>query len=170
MFQKRETHFVVGLKASELWPRAWDWWGRQGFQLAQTGPTSLHGTSFYSRIGLRREVWVVLSEAPNGTNADVAVNAQLTDEGLVGGAVAAVLLWPVAVVGGAVSYSEYEADARNLMLAFWQYADALSRPAGPSPAGTQPAVQPPLPTPCAGCGASMLPDWKVCPYCGRARS
>jgi len=165
MFQKREVHFVPGLKPADLWPKAWDWWSRQGFQLAQTAPNSLSGASFYSRIGLRRELWLVLTDAPNGCNADLALNAQITDEGLVLGAVSAVLFLPVAVVGGAVSYSEYETDARNLMLAFWQYVYSLG-----APPGTPPPRIPEVPTPCTGCGAAMLPDWKVCPYCGRARS
>ncbi len=165
MFQKREVHFVPGQKAPDLWPKVWDWWSRQGFHLAQTAPTSLSGTSFYSRIGLRRELWLVLSDAPNGCNADLSLNAQITDEGLVLGAVSAVIFLPVAVVGGAVSYSEYETDARNLMMAFWQYVYAAT-----APPGTPPPAIPEVPTPCAGCGAAMLPDWKNCPYCGRARS
>jgi hypothetical protein len=165
MFQKREVHFAASTKPADLWPKVWDWWARQGFQLAQTAPTSLHGTSFSSHIGLRRELWLVLSDAQNGTNVDLSLNAQITDEGLVVGAVSAVLFWPVAVVGGAVSYSDYETDSGNLMMAFWQFLYSAAAPAGaPHP----PA--PETPTPCAGCGAGLLPDWKVCPYCGRAKS
>ena len=165
MFEKREMHFIPASKPADLWPKLWDWWSRQGFQLAQTATHSLHGTSFYSRIGLKREVWFVLTDAPNGSNADLSLNAQITDEGLVLGAVSAVLFLPVAVVGGAISYSEYATDARNLMLAFWQYVYSLG-----APPGTPPPRIPEVPTPCAGCGAAMLPDWKVCPYCGRARA
>lgn len=165
MFQKREVHFAPNIKPAELWPKVWDWWGRAGFQLSQSGPTSLHGTSFYSRIGLRREVWLVLSDAQNGTNADLSLNAQITDEGLIAGAVSAVLFWPVAVVGGAVSYSDYETDSGNLMNAFWQFLSSASAPAG---APIPPA--PEAPVRCAGCGAGLLPDWKVCPYCGRAKT
>ncbi len=165
MFQKREVHFAPSIKASDLWPKVWDWWARAGFALSQSGPTALHGTSFYSRIGLRREVWLVLSDAQNGTNADLSLNAQITDEGLIAGAVSAVLFWPVAVVGGAVSYSDYETDSANLMSAFWQFLSSASAPAG---APTPPA--PEAPAHCTGCGAGLLPDWKVCPYCGRAKA
>ncbi len=163
MFQKREVHFVAGMKPAELWPKVWDWWSRQGFQLAQTGPTAMRGTSFYSNIGLRREFWLVLSEAAGGCNVDLSLNAQITDEGLVVGAVSTVVFWPVAVVGGALSYSEYETDARNLMIAFWQSVYA-------SPSGAAVSGPTAVPPPCAGCGAALLPDWKVCPYCGRPRS
>ena len=165
MFQKREVHFAANVKPGDLWPKVWDWWGRQGFQLAQSAPHSLHGTSFYSRIGLRRELWLVLSDAPNGTNVDLSLNAQITDEGLIAGAVSAVIFWPVAVVGGAVSYSDYESDSANLMMAFWQFLGSFST-AGAAPGTAAPEV----PARCAGCGAGMLPDWKVCPYCGRAKS
>lgn len=165
MLQKREVHFVAGSRLADLWPKVWEWWSRQGFQLTKTGPSSIHGTSFYSRIGLRREFWLVLSDAANGSNVDLSLDAQITDEGLVLGAVSAVVFWPVAVVGGAVSYSEYETDARNLMLAFWQYLDSIG-----APAGARPSVAPQVPSPCPGCGAALLPDWKVCPYCGRRLS
>ena len=165
MFQKREVHFAANAKAADLWPKVWDWWARQGFQLAQSAPTSLHGTSYYSRIGLRREVWLILSDAAGGTNVDLSVNAQITDQGLVAGAVSTLLFWPVAVVGGAVSYSDYETDSTNLMMAFWQFVNVAA-----SPPGAAAAPAPEVPARCVGCGAGLLPDWKVCPYCGRAKS
>lgn len=162
MFEKREVRFISGVRREDLWPKAWEWWARQGFLLTQTGPYRFHGASYYARIGLRREFDVVLDEAPGGVTVDLTFSAQITDTGLVAGAVAAVVLLPVAVLGGAVSYTEYESDARNLMLAFWQSISA--------PGGTAPATTPAMPPPCAGCGAALLPDWKVCPYCGRART
>ncbi|NIT56992.1 MAG: hypothetical protein GWN00_12380, partial [Aliifodinibius sp.] len=49
---------------------------------------------------------------------------------MIGGVAAAVLLWPAAVVGGALSYSEYESDAKALMGSFWGYVDSISRTTG----------------------------------------
>src|SRR6266852_1682100 len=159
MFEKREMRFFPGLRRDDAWRKAWDWWGRQGFQLTKTGPYRMHGSSFYSRIGLRREFDAILYEADGGTNVDLTVNAQITDEGLIAGAVTAAFLLPVAVLGGAVSYSEYETDARNLVVAFWQFFSA--RPGAPTDKPTSA-----MSAPCKGCGAALLPDWKVCPYCG----
>ena len=162
MFEKREIRFFPGTRRNDVWPKAWDWWGRQGFHLARTGPYRVHGSSYYARIGLRREFDVILDDASGGTNVDLTFNAQITEEGLIVGAVTAVLLLPVAVLGGAVSYSEYETDARNLILGFWQFlATAQGVPAG--------RTTPSMPPPCKGCGSALLPEWKVCPYCGRAR-
>lgn len=163
MFEKREVRSVPGIRRDELWTKAWDWWSRQGFHLTQAGPYRFHGTSHYERIGLKREFDIAIDEVSGGSSVDLSFRASLTNEGLVLGAVTAVFLFPVAVVGGAVSYTEYETDARNLMAAFWQYAYSG---AGQMP----PAAQTMMPSPCAGCGAAMLPDWKVCPYCGRARA
>ena len=162
MFEKRDVRSFPGLRRDDVWAKSWDWWGRQGFHLTKTGPHRFHGSSYYSRIGLRREFDLIVDEVPGGSSVDLTLSAQITDEGLIAGAVTAVLLLPVAVLGGAVSYSEYETDTRNLILAFWQF---LSIAPGPSTAKSTPA----MPPPCKGCGSALLPDWKVCPYCGRAR-
>ncbi len=161
MLEKREVRPFPGARREEVWTKAWDWWGRQGFHLTQTGPYRFHGSSYYARIGLRREFDLILDEASGGTNVDLTFSARITDEGLIAGAVTAVLLLPVAVLGGAVSYSEYETDARNLIFAFWQFLSSVP--------GTAAASTLPMPPPCQGCGSALLPDWKVCPYCGRAR-
>lgn len=162
MFEKREVRFFPGLRRDDAWAKAWDWWGRQGFRLTKTGPYRFHGSSFYARIGLRREFDAILDEADGGTNVDLSFNAQLTDEGLIAGAVTAALLLPIAVLGGALSYSEYETDARNLILAFWQFlSDA--------PVSATKRRTSAIPPPCKGCGAALLPDWNVCPHCGRKR-
>jgi hypothetical protein len=162
MFERHEVHVVPNGRRDDLWRQVWDWWARQGFRLSKTGPYRFHGSSFQSNIGLRREFDLALSEEQNGTVIDLSISAKLTDEGLVLGAVAAVAFLPVAVVGGALSYTQYETDAVNLTKGFWQYVDSLSRPV------TARRV-PASPQSCAGCGATMSPDWKVCPYCGRPR-
>lgn len=161
MFEKRELRAFPNLRQEEVWTRAWDWWSRQGFMLTQTGPYRVHGSSFYSRIGLRREFDLVVDDGDGGPNVDLTFRAQVTDEGLIAGAVTAVFLLPVAVVGGAISYTEYESDARNLMLAFWQHLGASST--------GLPGQAMPGPVLCAGCKSGLLPDWKVCPHCGRPR-
>ena len=160
LFDKREVRSFTPAREA-LWPMVWDWWARQGFQLAQTGPYRIHGSSFYGRIGLRREFDLAFDTDGKGSSVDLVFRARITDEGLVGGAVAAVLFLPVAIVGGAVSYTQYETDAQNLMAAFWQYVTALQ-----VGGGAPPAIVPP---PCSGCGAALLPDWKLCPTCGTAK-
>ena len=162
MFEKRDGRSFLGLRRDDVWAKSWDWWGRQGFHLTKTGQYRFHGSSDYSRIGLRREFDLIVDDVAGGCNIDLTFSAQITDEGLIAGAVTAVLLLPVAVLGGAVSYSEYETDARNLILTFWQFLST-------APSGSRAKATPAMPPPCKGCGAVLLPDWKVCPYCGRAR-
>jgi len=111
---------------------------------------------------LRREFDLILDDVSGGLNVDLTFRAQITDEGLIAGAVAAVFLLPVAVLGGAVSYSEYETDGQTLIVAFWQFLSVPSGAATDRPTSAMPAK-------CTGCGAALLPDWKVCPYCGRTR-
>ena len=162
MLERREARFFPGLRRDDAWAKAWDWWGHQGFQLAKTGPYRFHGSSHYARIGLRREFDLIVDDVSGGSNVDLTFGAQITDEGLIAGAVTAVFLLPVAVLGGAVSYTEYETDAQNLIVAFWQFLSVPSGASTDKPTSAMPAK-------CKGCGAALLPDWKVCPYCGRAR-
>jgi hypothetical protein len=54
------------------------------------------------------------------------MRANVTTEGVLGGGLALVLLWPVAVVGGAYSYAQYEKDAIDLMTHFWATISAIA--------------------------------------------
>src|SRR5256885_17219486 len=105
MFEKREVRFFPGLRRDDAWRKAWDWWGRQGFQLTKTGPYRMHGSSFYSRIGLRREFDAILDDADGGPNVDLTINAQITDEGLTAGPVTAAFPLPAPVLGAPGSHS-----------------------------------------------------------------
>ncbi len=178
VLERRDYRVIPGVKAADVWPRIWEWWQRAGFALYHVGPNHLTGSSVYSKIGLSREFEVRLQEANDALYVDVAFRARITEAGAVGGAAAAVLFWPVAVVGGALSYSEYEADARALLANFWQYLWQVTGKPGQilfvtsPPFGTPyPVVPPPTAAAtrtCSRCGAGLAPEWKVCPYCGQA--
>src|SRR3989454_9506524 len=124
MFEKRDVRSFPGLRRDEGWAKSWDWWGRQGFHLTKTGPYRFHGSSYYSRIGLRHEFDLIVDDIPGGCNVDLTLSAQITDEGLIAGAVTAVLILPGAVLGGAVAHSEDERDARNRTRRFWPFHSA----------------------------------------------
>jgi hypothetical protein len=171
MFDRRDYRIYQGVNKDGLYPQICDWWARQGFYVAQIYPFHIQGSSYYSKIGLRREFNLRMDDRDGSTHFDLNLRASITDEGLVGGVAAAVLLWPVAVVGGALSYNEYEKDARNLMVAFWTFLDQIS--------GTRGSMAPNIPQPpqpgsqnqtphvsCKGCGALLPMEWKACPYCG----
>ena len=176
MLEKRDYRVIPGATAEEVWAKAWDWWQRAGFALYHVGPGHFTGSSVYSKIGLRREIDLRFMDANNALYVDLAFRARLTDEGAVGGAVAAVVFFPVAAVGGAISWSEYENEANALMANFWQLLwQATSKPSYPlyataPPFGTPYTIMPPVPAPaaktCAKCGAGLAADWKACPACG----
>ncbi len=176
MLEKRDYRVIAGARAAEVWAKSWEWWQRAGFAVYQVGPNHLTGASYYSNLGLRREIEIRLTEANDALYADLAFRAQITNEGAVGGAVAAVLFWPVAAVGGAVSWSQYENDANALIWGYWQFLWQLTgKPSqilglSPLPYGTPYTVTPPPPAAparvCAKCGAGLAAEWKACPYCG----
>src|SRR2546430_16459011 len=115
MFEKRDVRSFLGLRRDDGWTKSWDWWGRQGFHLTKTGPYRFHGSSYYSRIGLRREFDLIVDDVAGGCNIDLTFSAQITDEGLIAGAVTAVLRLPVAVLGGVGFYLESEAVPRDII-------------------------------------------------------
>ena len=178
VLERRDYRVIPGARATDLWPRVREWWQRAGFAVYAVGPSHLTGSSVYSKIGLTRGIEVRLQEANDAVYVDVAFRARVTEAGVVSGAAAAVLFWPLAVVGGALSYSEYESEAQALLANFWQHLWQLT--GTPSqilfvtspPFGTPYPVAPPHTTPasraCSRCGAGLAPTWKVCPYCGQA--
>src|SRR5439155_11760867 len=121
VLERRDYRVIPGVKTADLWPRVWGWWQRAGFATYAVGPNHLTGSSWYSKIGLSREIEVRLQGANDAVYVDVAFRARITEAGAVGGAAAAVLFWPLAVVGGALSYSEYESEAQALLANFWQH-------------------------------------------------
>ena len=176
MFEKHDCRIYKGVRRESIYQPVCDFWARQGFYAAQVSPFHIQGTSYYSKIGLRREFRLRLDEQGGDTYMDLQFSARITDEGLAGGAVAAVVFLPVAVVGGAISYGEYEEDANRLMATFWGFVDQQTRVAGQwsAPAQPPPIQQPPQPQTvtmgaCVGCGALIPASWKACPYCGRSR-
>jgi len=82
------------------------------------GSNPFTGASYSSKLGHRRELEVRLQEANGALYVDVAFRARLTAAGAIGGTAAAVLFWPMAVVGGALSWSEYDNEARALLASF----------------------------------------------------
>jgi hypothetical protein len=146
-----------------------DFWRGQGFYVGQISPFHITGESYHSTVGLKREFSLMMHEEGGSTYLDLEFKAKITDEGLIGGAAATTIFWPVAVVGGAYSYSEYENDAQRLMGSFWSYVDQVTNSRGTfSQAPPPPAPQPPPQEtiPCPGCGAILFTHWKACPYCG----
>jgi hypothetical protein len=174
MFSKRECRVYIGVRREQIYAQTCDFWTRQGFFVAQVSPYNIQGQSYFSKIGLRREFYLTLGDNGNGTIADLTLNARISDEGMVGGAAAAVLFFPVAVIGGAMSYTEYESDAGRLISSFWFYMDQVARTPGAIAAVPVATVQPVQVVqvqnkPCIACGALLPESWKACPYCGKIK-
>ncbi|UCE35998.1 MAG: hypothetical protein JSW00_10585 [Thermoplasmata archaeon] len=171
MFEKRDYRVYQGVDREQIYQQVCDFWTRQGFYVAQISPFHIQGHSYHQKIGLRREFFLRMNEHDGNTYIDLQLQARISDEGLIGGAAAAIIFWPVAVVGGALSYSEYENDANNLMINFWGFVDQITNIRGTmsqAPQVPSPQPQPQDTIPCQGCGAILLKNWKACPYCGDA--
>lgn len=125
MFERREQR-TYQANMEKLFPYVCDYWRVQGFNISQPTPYNLHGEHYRSTLGLRRICDVYLREHQGYVYIDAAFRAQLTDEGAVAGTAAAILFFPAAVVGGAISYAEYEDDANRMLWGFWNYAQTVS--------------------------------------------
>jgi hypothetical protein len=180
LFTKRDHRSFPGMtKEQAMQAASWFWRSRQ-FGVNFTSPYSVHSEQFFSKLGLRQSVDVFAVDEGSSVGVDMSFSAELTDTGGVVGLVGAVIWWPIAVAGGAVSYIEYENDAQRLMGEFWNYVQSFPRnpqpPAGPTPlptwaqgapqpSGPQPAVTP-LARVCPSCSASIDPDSVFCKRCG----
>jgi hypothetical protein len=118
MFEKWETYSYPNTDAKTLHTHAFQWWNGAGFRVTETAAGQFNAVS-RSKWGLQRDVVVTVHDQGGTAVVDMRMKANVTTEGVVGGGLALVLLWPVAVVGGAYSYAKYEQDARDLMSAFW---------------------------------------------------
>ncbi len=169
MFEKRDYRMYQGVNREQIYPQICDFWARYGFYVAQLSPFQIQGQSYHQKIGLRREFYLRLDEHQDGTYIDLMFSAKISDEGMIGGIAAAVIFFPIALVGGALSYTEYENEAKNLMGNFWGFVDQITNQRGTytnaPPIQPQPQAQDTMP--CPGCGAILLNNWKACPYCGR---
>lgn len=167
----------------EIYPKLGDFWTRHGFYVSQIQPYYLYGQSYQERIGLRREFYLFLEERDGDTYVNLHLFARITETGMVGGLAAAVIAWPVAIVGGAISYHEYEKDANSLMYYFWSFMEELTNKKSeiptkpPEPPKTKQFTEERPSTEkleklktntCKKCGALLPKDWKACPYCGKS--
>jgi hypothetical protein len=174
LFTKRDHRLVPGItKEQAMQAASWYWRSRQ-FGVSFTSPFSMSGGQFYSRLGLRQSIYVYAVDEGSSVAVDISLSAELTDEGAAVGIVGAVLLFPVAVAVGAVSYLEYENEATRLLNDFWVYMNTFPKnPQPPPPAPLPPwaqgqTAQPvsgtvPTPAPSTGPTASQM---KTCPACG----
>ena len=169
MFDKREYLVYKGVKSRDIYPQVCRFWSEQGFYVGQLSPFEIQGQSYHQRIGIRREFYLRMNESEGDSYIDLSLRAKVTTEGLFGGAVAAVIFWPVALAGGAISYYEYEKDTVNLLGSFWDYVDNISGEVG-TPVQAVPPFSPPAystdSVSCSKCSALLPRHWRACPYCG----
>ena len=176
LYTKRDHRSVTGItKEQAMQAASWYWRNRQ-FGITFTSAYSLRGEQFYSKLGLRQSVDVWATDEGSAVGVDVSFSAELTDQGAAVGVVGAVLLLPVTVAIGAVSYIEYENDAQRQMNDFWAYVFNFPKnpapPSAPAPPPSWAQGQPPLPVAqsaprnCLSCGAPLDPDSKFCKHCG----
>ena len=126
MFEKWETFSYPNTDAKALHTHAFQWWGGAGFRIHEISPGQFNARSA-SKWGLERDAIVTIRDQGGTAVVDLRMRANVTTEGVIGGGLALVLLWPVAVVGGAYSYAKYEQDARDLMNAFWHSMGTVSQ-------------------------------------------
>jgi hypothetical protein len=128
MFEKWESRSYPQVDAAIIHKHAFQWWHGAGFRLTETGPGQFVGVSA-SRWGLEREVNLNIKDVSGTAVVELRMKANVTTEGVLAGGLALVLLWPVAIVGGAYSYAQYEKDALDLMSAFWNSVAAVANTA-----------------------------------------
>ncbi len=178
VFEKSEIWSFEAPSAPELLTAASGFWTQRGYSLQSTSATSFRGRSFHSTLGIHRVLDLVVTPSGTGAVVHLRYRADVRPEVAAGGAVVAVLLLPLAVVGAAISWHEYESDWSRERWDFWNFlvsgvkaqplAAASSAPLAPSE-GSAPPPPPPPPGAVAGAApASGSPTASACPACGAA--
>jgi hypothetical protein len=174
LFTKRDHRLISGItKEQAMQAASWYWRSRQ-FGVSFTSAFSMSGGQFYSKLGLRQSINVYAVDEGPGVGVDISLSAELTDEGAVVGIVGAVLLFPVTVAVGAVSYIQYENEATRLLNEFWGYLNAFPKnPQPPAPAPLPSWAQGQSAQPVAGAAPAAVPtagptepQRRTCPTCG----
>lgn len=188
VFEKFEAWSFQAPQAGALFSAAWNFWANRGYAVHSTGPTSLQGRSYQSKLGIHRVVDLTILPAGDGASAQLRFRADVRADVAAGGALVAVFLLPVAVVGAAISWHEYEMDWSRERWDFWNFlvgnagakpVPSLSPPGPPSspitgpvsstPPEGAPAPPPPPPVP-AGASPTRGPGSAsgTCSRCGAA--
>lgn len=145
MFEKYELWQFKSPGPGEILAQSMAFWQRAGYSVTPTTAQTFQGRSIQPRLGFHRIVDMAVFPSPEGlTTVQIHFRASLTDEGLVAGAVVGIILLPVAVVGGAISWNEYEEDWVRARWDYWNYLITLVRA---QPLVVAPAVPPPVPPP-----------------------
>ncbi len=183
VFEKFESWTYQAPTAQEIHAVSWAFWSQRGYGLRATGPLSFQGRSFQSHIGIHRVVDVNVLSAGTDSVLQLRYRADVREDAAIGGAVVAVLLLPVAAVGAAVSWHEYETDWSRERWEYWNYlltqgkaqvAPATPTPPLPSSPLVAPPPSPPPPPPPAAAPAPSPPPppppvvatpGRACPQC-----
>lgn len=145
MFDKTETWQFSEPGAEQLFAACWSIWSGMGYQLSSTSGTSFAAQSAHPTLGFHRIAEVTVTPAAAGAMVNVRFRAGVSKGGVAGGAVAAIVFWPVAAVGGALSWSQFEDDWKASRSIFWNALVTTYR--ARSITGTMPAYVPPSNSP-----------------------
>jgi hypothetical protein len=125
MLERREQFSLPALP-KDLFPFVCDYWRVQGFQVSQPVELQMRGEHFRPKLGLRRVCDARLRESGGSTTVEVSFGAEITTEGAVVGAAAAMVFLPIALVGGAFSWAEFDSEATSMLGGFRQYTYAVA--------------------------------------------
>jgi hypothetical protein len=142
MFEKFEAWSFSSPGSAEVFSRSMAFWQQSGYSVFPTGPATFQGRSLQPRLGFHRFVDVAVVPNGSGTMVQVRFRASVTDEGIVAGAVLGVVVWPVAVAGGAISWHEYEEDWQRARWAYWNFLVTALRAQPTSPSAPAPSPPP----------------------------
>jgi hypothetical protein len=143
LFSKREVLVYKNVDIDLMIPQLMDYWTRMGFYVTQMSPHYLSGVAYGEEMGIRSQFNLTIFPRGEYTTFDLYTQGEIQTSSIVILVIIAVLLWPVALILGLVSYFKYDSRSKSSMYNFWGFLNHITGQAGVPPIGYYQSPPPP---------------------------
>jgi hypothetical protein len=145
LFDRNERMVYDNINTNGLNSKISEYWTQNGFYITQSTPTFVSGEG-PEEWGLKPMFSAYVNTQGSKSYIDLVLSGTLTQNGIILLVILSVLIWPLAIILGFLSYTKLEDKSKSFSYYFW---DSLNKYTGKTGAPSMPAVgfAPPPPPP-----------------------